>query len=211
MFTFQATAYGFTDEEVMGKLKTLKETRPPDALQCTEDADTTLEEEYVVAEAANPSQRRYIADDVYISPTVDMVEVCRKSFTTLPKNAWAFYEPLLPRPLSNMSLSMQSNHYIGLYSATQDPSEDALYKSVIAERTLELEKSAVGAYLGDADFQVRPTKFWSEEAFARLRAVRKKWDPSGLFCGYLTEGDKSGVEGLDNALRAYNIAGKQNI
>jgi len=29
--------------------------------------------------------------------------------------------------------------------------------------------------------------------------VRRKWDPQGRLCGYLDQGDKSGVEGLENA------------
>jgi hypothetical protein len=32
----------------------------------------------------------------------------------------------------------------------------------------------------------------------RLMEVRRKWDPEGRVCGYLDEGDRSGVEGLEN-------------
>jgi hypothetical protein len=62
----------------------------------------------------------------------------------------------------------------------------------------EVEKHSVGAYLGDSDFQVRRTKFWGNEQGKKLREIRKNWDPKGTICGYLDDGDKSGVEGLGN-------------
>lgn len=70
----------------------------------------------------------------------------------------------------------------------------------MAKQMLELEQSSAGAFLGDADFQVRPTKFWSDEAASRLATIKQKWDPQGRFCGYLTKDAK--VQSLDNALHA---------
>ena len=55
-----------------------------------------------------------------------------------------------------------------------------------------------GAYLGDSDFQIRKTKFWTDEAAEKLMKLRRKWDPKGTVSGYLDDGDRSGIKGLDN-------------
>lgn len=208
VFMFQATAFGHNDEDALEKLKIVKETRPPNLLHSIDDSDTSLEELYAYAEVMNPPDNRWIADDVYIHSSLDLVDVCRKSWTELPKDCLAFYEPLhprTPRSLPDMALSLQTDHYIAIYSASQDLKQDASNSTWIAKQMLELEQSALGAFLGDADFQVRPTKFWSDEAASRLATVKQKWDPHGRICGYLTKGDK--VQSLDNALHA---TGKAN-
>jgi len=44
--------------------------------------------------------------------------------------------------------------------------------------------------MGGVDFQVRPTKYWSDEFTRNLAAIRKKFDPENLFLAYLTNGDQ---------------------
>jgi hypothetical protein len=60
-----------------------------------------------------------------------------------------------------------------------------------------VEKQSVGAYLGDSDFQVRGTKFWDDSKARRLMELRRKWDPEGMISGYLDQGDRSGLSGLE--------------
>lgn len=121
VFMLQASAFGHDDEDALEKLKILKETRPPNSLQCIEDTDTSIEELYAYAEVMNPVNHRWTSDDVYIHSSLDVVDVCRKSWTELPKDCLAFYEPLRPRSqrsLPDMALSLQTDHYIALYSAS---------------------------------------------------------------------------------------------
>jgi hypothetical protein len=97
-----------------------------------------------------------------------------------------------------MALSMQSDHYFALYTVWEDLKDDERCQKWVKDIMTGVEKHSVGAYLGDSDFQVRRTKFWEDSQAGKLMDVRRKWDHEGLICGYLDEGDKSGVKGLEN-------------
>lgn len=93
---------------------------------------------------------------------------------------------------------MQSDHYFALYTVWEDEKDDERCSDWVKGVMSEVERHADGSYLGDSDFQHRRTRFWSEEAGKKLKEVRRKWDPQGRICGYLDEGDRSGVDGLAN-------------
>jgi hypothetical protein len=97
-----------------------------------------------------------------------------------------------------MALSMQSDHYVSVYATWKDEKDDQANLGWVADVMREMEKSEAGSYLGDADFQTRRTKFWSDECGKRLMDIRRKWDSHGTICGYLDQGDRSGVQGLRN-------------
>jgi len=106
--------------------------------------------------------------------------------------------PTSRRPLPDMALSMHSDHYFAIYSIWDDEREDKKCRDWVRERMATVEKLSCGAYLGDSDFQVRRTKFWEDGNAKRLMEIRRKWDPKGRVCGYLDEGDVSGLDGLKN-------------
>ena len=97
-----------------------------------------------------------------------------------------------------MALSMQSDHYMAIYTVWEKESDDERCRAWVQGVMKEVEKESVGAYLGDSDFQVRKTRFWGSEQGERLMGIRRKWDPEGRVCGFLDVGDKSGVDGLEN-------------
>jgi hypothetical protein len=101
--------------------------------------------------------------------------------------------PVSKKPLEDMALSMHSDHYFALYSIWEDEDEDERIQAWIRNILKNVEQHSVGAYLGDSDFQVRRSKYWSDENANRCNKVRQKWDP-----GYLDFGDRSGVNGLPN-------------
>ncbi|KAK3394934.1 FAD binding domain protein [Podospora didyma] len=166
--------------------------------------DTSLEREYASQTAANPANHRYRNDNVYIpnSASPDIPSLLEEAFTSLPTRQscalWFAMNPTSRRELPDMALSMQSDHYVALYSVCADAADDERCSKWVSGSMAALERHSVGSYLGDADFQVRRTKFWSDEAGERLKLVRKEWDPHGRICGFLDEGDGSGVEGLMN-------------
>ncbi|PSS03409.1 hypothetical protein BD289DRAFT_193217 [Coniella lustricola] len=186
--------------------------RPPNALPETFfAASTSLRGQYTPQEAANPPGHRYCSDNAYISnDEVDVPAVLERAFTTLPNRlSFALYFSMNPTSRrshykgkdgesANMALSMQSDHYFALYTIWKEAEEDERIQGWTASVMSEVERHAVGSYLGDADFQVRQTRFWGEAEGKRLMEVRRKWDPEGRICGFLDVGDKSGVEGLKN-------------
>jgi hypothetical protein len=192
-----------TDEAAIASLRAVNENHPPGAIMEAPNQPTSLANEYCGQDIANPERHRYVAENAYVSNDADVTEVLRKAMTTLPEGSKAFtlwfsMYPGSRRELPDMALSMQSDHYMALYTVWEDEKDDDRCKKWVKDVMEEVEKHSVGAYLGDSDFQVRRTKFWGDEQAKKLMEARRKWDPKGTICGYLDEGDKSGTKGLEN-------------
>jgi hypothetical protein len=197
--TFQQTEFA-----ALASLKSVNENHPPGAIFESLSQATSIANEYCAQAIANPEAHRYVAENAYIKNDADVTEVLRKAMTTLPEGSksftlWFSMFPGSRRELPDMALSMQSDHYMALYTVWEKEEDDVRCTEWVRDVMREVERESVGAYLGDSDFQVRRTMFWGEEQGRRLREVRRKWDPQGRLCGYLDQGDKSGVEGLENA------------
>lgn len=192
-----------TPEEADRALAPAQETRPAGTLHewyCQEDS---LENQCINQAKANPEGHRYCADNAYIHNDAAVLTVLKEAFTTLPhKKSFSLWFPMNPcsrRTLPDMALSMQSDHYFALYTVWEDEKDDERCQSWVANVMKAVERHSVGAYLGDADFQVRKTKYWTDDKARRLMELRRQWDPEGRVCGYLDKGDMSGSRGLDNA------------
>jgi hypothetical protein len=194
-----------TKEAALASLKGVTENHPANALVEIPNKPTSLANEYYGQALANPDGHRYVAENAYIDNDADVTEVLRKAMTTLPEGSKAFtlwfsMYPFSRRELPDMALSMQSDHYFALYTVWEDEKDDERCQNWVKDVMADVQKHSVGAYLGDSDFQVRKTKFWGTEQGKKLMEIRRKWDPQGVICGYLDEGDKSGVTGLENSL-----------
>lgn len=190
-------------EEAISSLEKVNTSRPPGAIVESICKDTSIANEYEAQALANPEKHRYTCDNAYINNAADVTEVLRTAFTTLPAGSktfalWYSMNPCSRRRLPDMALSMQSDHYFALYTVWEEIEEDERCNKWVKDMMSQVERHAVGAYLGDADFQERRSKYWDDTNAVRLMALRRKWDPTGLVCGYLDEGDKSGINGLSN-------------
>jgi len=165
---------------------------------------TSLPQEYAAQAAANPEGHRYCADNAYIDNKADVAEVLEEAFTNLPSRKsfalWYSMAPTSRRPLPDMALSMQSDHYFAFYAIWEDEEDDQRIQTWVLDVMDRIAPHGVGQYLGDSDFQVRNTKYWANDQAKKLMEVRRKWDPEGRFCGYLDRGDGSGAKGLVNRL-----------
>lgn len=198
--TFQAS-----HEDAERVMKAIHDGRPGNAKLEVFCGPSSLAKEYQAQEIASPEKHRYCCDNAYIANEADDVPaVLEAAFTTLPnKKSFSLYFAMNPtsrRPLPDMALSMQSDHYFALYTTWEDAADDASRIDWVRNTMRDMEPHTVGSYMGDADFQARNTKFWSDESGKKLMEIRRKWDPKGRFCGYLDEGDKSGIDGLKNEL-----------
>ena len=166
--------------------------------------ETSLEKEYATQAQFNPSEHRYLCDSAFINNDADVPKVLEKALTTSPsKETYTFWYPMHPwsrKPLQDMALSLRTDHYLALYTIWKDEKDDSRCASWVQDIINGVKPHSSGAYLGDIDLQIRTTKFWGDEQGKKLMDVRRKWDPSGIICGYLDAEDKSGVTGLDNKL-----------
>ncbi|KAK3692957.1 FAD binding domain protein [Podospora appendiculata] len=183
--------------------------RPPGATVAVFCQPTSLAAQYADQAAANPgpATHRYCSDNAYIRAGDDddrtvVPAILERAFTTLPSRQscalWFSMNPTSRRPgrACDAALSMQSDHYFALYAVWEHERDDAAHVGWVHDTLRAVEPHAVGSYLGDADFRHRTPKFWTDECAARLRDVRRAWDPDGRVCGFLGQGDRSGVDGL---------------
>lgn len=199
------TSFAPTKEAARVALQPAYDSRPKGAVLELNCIETSLVNEYTEQGAANPEKHRYCCDNAYVSNDLRPEEVAstlKDAFTTLPnRQTFALYFAMAPtsrNKLPDMALSMQTDHYFALYSVWEDEKDDAHCKDWVKNIMKSVELKSDGAYLGDSDFQVRRTRFWSEENGKKLNEVRKKWNPNGTVAGYLDVDDRSGVEGLEN-------------
>ncbi|KEQ82938.1 FAD-binding domain-containing protein [Aureobasidium pullulans EXF-150] len=191
-----------SDEECRVALQQANSTRPEGYLIEEVNKRTSLAKEYKDQANANPHGHRYCAENGYVKNDVDVAEVLKKAFTTLPTSKafalWYAMAPCSRRELPDMALSMQSDHYFALYTIWKDEKDDDRCQAWVREIMKEVAPQCEGAYLGDSDFQVRQTKYWTDDKARTLMKLRNKWDPAGRICGYLDHGDQAGVAGLLN-------------
>ncbi|KAK0708143.1 hypothetical protein B0H67DRAFT_462957, partial [Lasiosphaeris hirsuta] len=155
---------------------------------------SSLADQYAQQTAANPAGHRYCSDNVYLANDLsDVPARLERVFADLPtaRSAalWFSMNPVSRRALGgrDMALSLQSDHYVALYAVWEAEGEDDKCREWVRGAMEGLERDSVGSYLGDADFEVRRTRFWSEAAGGRLREVRRAWDPKGRICGFLDQ------------------------
>ena len=195
------------EEDARAALQPAHDSAPPGHVISWFCKETSLAQEYDDQHAANPNGHRYAVDNGYVNNDADVVSVLEKAFTTLPsEKSFALWYAMNPASrftvadgrLKDMALSMQTDHYFATYSVWENESDDRLCQSWVKDIFSQAQPHLAGSYLGDADFQVRDTKFWDDEQGKRLMQIRRLWDPKGVIAGYLDKDDKSGVQGLAN-------------
>ena len=152
--------------------------------------ETSLDEEGVVQAEQNPEGYRYAVDCTWSDAPADvlagpLLRMWRELDTTHSFSIWYGWAP--DRPLPDMAFSVEGNVYIATYAIYSDPLEDERYRNWVHSRTADIAAAqGAGVYLGDTDFTRRHDRFLSDANFARLAAVRAKWDPAGRLASYLS-------------------------
>lgn len=191
-----------SEEECLVALKHANETRPEGCIVEDVNKQTSLAKEYRDQANANPQGHRYCAENGYVKNDEDVAAILEPGFTTLPSAKsfalWYAMAPCSRRELPDMALSMQSDHYFAIYTIWEHEKDDDRCQQWVRTTMKKVVPHCEGAYMGDSDFQVRQTKYWTDEKARKLMALRHERDPSGRICGYLDHGDQAGVRGLLN-------------
>lgn len=178
-----------SDDEGLVKrlLRSAEDSHPDGALSASVCQETSIQREYDNKAKAYPTGQRYKVDSVFLRNDVDVVSLLEPSFTTLPTrqslSLWSSMRPRSNRPLTGMALSMQSDHYVAVYVIWEKEADDAQYGSWLSSVMEQLGRQSVGSYLGEYDFQARPSKCWGTEEYQRLVEIKRKWDPDNRICG----------------------------
>lgn len=135
-----------------------------------------------------PHERRWAVDNMWTSaPVDDLLPGMRHIAATLPRAPshmmWMLWGP--PQPLPDMAFSMEDELFISLYAIWQDVSEDAVHQGWVTDHMRTLERFASGIQLADENLAARPFRFMGDSNFARLQALRTKYDPHNLFHSFM--------------------------
>lgn len=178
------------DEGLVQKLlQSADNSRPNEAISASVCQETSIQQEYENKANAYPVGQRYKVDNVFLRNDADIVALLELSFTTLPTrqsmSLWSSMKPRSSRPLANMALSIQSDHYLAVYVIWDDEADDAQYESWLSNVMEPLSHHSVGSYLGEFDFQARHSECWGPEEYRKLAGIKRKWDPDDRICGCL--------------------------
>lgn len=154
-----------------------------------EKVPTTLEDRYQSGFKADPAGMRFAADNFYTdTPTEKLVPRLRKVFLELPTphthTFWFAWGPCKPFP-KDMALSMQGPIYVGTYTLWTDPAQDELMEAWPPTRMKELADLSLGGQMNDENMLHHPQRYYTDEAWAKYEALKKKHDPEGRFEGFL--------------------------
>lgn len=96
--------------------------------------------------------------------------------------------PTIDPSARDMAYSMAAPLYIGCYSVWDDPADDGANERWHHETLKSLEPITRGHYMGETDLLASPTRAADSLApgvWERLQAVRRRYDPEGLFYGHI--------------------------
>ena len=94
----------------------------------------------------------------------------------------------LLQPRADVALSMDAQSYGGIWTIWERPEEDAANYKWHNECTNILNKFTSQPYIGETDIvqdNARVQKSYSPDKWKRLEQIRAKYDPEGLFFGFL--------------------------
>lgn len=153
-------------------------------------AETTLREQFDGQEVMNPDDARYATDCMWTDArAAELAPYLRPVMTQAPSpqtfSIWYGWKP--PARTTPMAFSLEARVYLATYAIWRDPSQDDAVRDWVTASYRRLEEVGVGVYTGDADLLRRPDRFLSDDAFARLEAIRAARDPHGRFSWYLVK------------------------
>ncbi len=92
-------------------------------------------------------------------------------------------------PPDTAAFTMSSHNLVGIYGIGDDPGDDPFNSQWVANVREILEPNSLGLYVGEADLSIpgRARKCYSPEGWAKLSAIKKKYDPDDLFAWFLGE------------------------
>jgi FAD/FMN-containing dehydrogenase len=143
-------------------------------------------------DARFPPQHRYLADTVWSNEPAERVLAAAGPLLARAPSPKSMLLCVAPPPapeavMPDTAFSMVAGLLAVPYAIWEDAAADGVNRAWHDAVVAALEPFAAGHYLGEADIAARPTR--AERSFTpshwqRLQAVRRRYDPDGLFHFY---------------------------
>jgi FAD/FMN-containing dehydrogenase len=190
--TLSATAFADSTAEALAALAVLNESvRSHKSLHQTLNQSARIDDLLQLSGALWPEKHRCLADTCWSdSSPEETLAVVRNRFLCSPSQKSLAACVLTTGAMEASAkwlegtLSMTARTLLLCYAIWERPEDDASNASWHGETIAELERFAVGHYIGESDIVADPRR--AERSFAplawkRLTALRHKYDPDGLF------------------------------
>ncbi len=145
---------------------------------------TTIENLYFTEELGF-SQRRWVADNVLTNRPHEVAAVLQRRMPACPAaDAEAVFlykgSPRFP----DAACSITGDFYAAYYVIWDNPTEDDANLGFLRELYKEIIPLGLGSNINEMDQEGRPHEIkscYSQRAWEKLRALRARWDPTGVF------------------------------
>jgi len=143
-----------------------------------------------------PERHRYLADTLWSnSPPATVLGALREQFLRAPSAkslavfVFATGAAGPAAPLPDAAFSMTAGALLLCYAIWEHPQDDTANAAWHRQTIAALDPFAVGHYVGESDIVADPVR--AQRSFApanwhRLQALRRKYDPDGLFHGHFS-------------------------
>jgi FAD/FMN-containing dehydrogenase len=160
-----------------------------------------------------PERHRYLVDTLWSdSPPAEQLATVRDYFLRAPSPKSLALCVFATGPggraaaLPDAAFSMTARTLLLCYAIWERPEGTAANTGWHREMIAALDRCAVGHYVGESDIVAEPER--AERSFARanwqrLQALRRRYDPDGLFHGHFSAGERS------NGRPGETLAGKE--
>lgn len=190
-----AIAYSGSERQAREALRPLSDAPP--ALAHGELQALPFESLHLGADAAHPEGHRVLGDtfwsdhDVHalMAPLPDTLKRSPSGKNAVVALMPAHGAPRAGVPMDAGAYSMDARTLVLAFATWTDPATDAANRRWLDDVVALLEPASNGHFLAEADLVRHPHR--AERSFgaaqwARLQALRRRWDPDGLFGGFGT-------------------------
>lgn len=187
--TVVATIFADGAEEARTVLGTIDTAAPRGAIATQSNLPTPFEVLYDIIAGILPEKHRYGADTFWsdAAPRRAFGELarCVRAAPSPRSLAMAVLVPKPPAdaPVPDAAFSMTAPLFTAAYAIWQDPAEDAANLRWLRETGAAMAPMTIGHYLNEADLESagRAAASFAPAAWQRLAALRRKYDPAGMF------------------------------
>jgi FAD/FMN-containing dehydrogenase len=190
-----ATTYADTEEEARRWLEPLADgPQAPDRKQDL-NQPATFSSLYTLTDPLFPENRRYVVDmfSSNASPKDILTRLHEQILAAPSPESSVLLSLPSPRPagapaLPDMAFSMSGSAIVGLHGIWQDPTQDARNEQWVRQTSKRLDPVKVNYYIGETDLTMgadHARQSFAPANWQRLRQLRKKYDPDGVFFDYL--------------------------